>query len=58
MTQSLSALGWSVRIDGLLSDVKTILAIVPPDEYDEEMAVMADVRSFFEVTYKVRLVPS
>ena len=58
MTQSLSALGWSVRTDGLLSGVETILAIVPPDDYDEEMGIMADVRSFFEVTYKVCLIPS
>ena len=28
---------------------------IPPDEFDEEILVMAEVRSFFQVTYKVSI---
>ena len=29
--------------------------IIPPDEFDDEMLVMAEIRSVFQVAYKVRL---
>lgn len=28
--------------------------LIPPDEYEEELVVMADVRAYFQVAYKVR----
>ena len=45
---ALSALGYQV-------DVTDLGKLNPPDEYEEELQVMAEVRAYFQVAYKVRV---
>lgn len=34
--------------------VENLGQLIPPDEYEEELEVMAEVRGYFQVSYKVK----